>query len=668
MTNPKLSDPLQLLQNREKLALPFFFSPDDQPDYSRYFQAWDGCNASVIDQVDRLLAGFNRYFGFHEVQNGWPPLWHNNPWTGITIESNQHWCDISDFEHGDIKVLWEPSRFSSAYILVRAYWRNPDERYAEAFWQCVEDWKSCNRPQSGIQWKCGQEISLRVMAWCFGLYGFTRSRSSTPERISSLIKMIAVSGQRISATIDYALSQNNNHGISEAAALWTIGLLFPELKMASKWKKMGKQYLEEQVRKLVYNDGTFSQHSMNYHRVMIQIYLWCLRLGNLHGEPLSEILNERVNLAGNFLYQVQDRNSGKVPCYGHNDGALVFPLSECDYQDYRPVVQTVSGICDKSRCHENGLWDEELLWLGGPAALNYERKESQIERFSAVDGGYYVLRSNESFAMMRAGEFQHRPSQADMLHLDLWWRGQNIAIDPGSYSYNSPMPWDKQLGLTCNHNAVTVDGFDQMNKISRFLWYPWVNGRQVHQQTSQRQFMDWWEGSHDGYNRLKDPVSCRRGLLRIGSEHWLVIDQLAGQQLHEYCLHWQLCDAPYSWDSDIATLKLKLEPHDYVMKILASADIVCSFARADPNSTRGWRSAYYLHRDPSLSVNVTANSQSITYWTLFGPAGTQMSVKNKKIKIKSPDWTVEISIAEAGRLINHVSMNGDISDVMDMES
>ncbi len=116
---------------------------------------------------------------------------------------------------------------------MRAYWRTGEERYAELFWQLIEDWRAQNPPQQGPHWKCGQETSLRVMAWCFGLYGFLDSQSTTAARVAMLAQMIALSGQRIAANLDYALSQRNNHGISEGMGLWTIGTLFPEFRSCS---------------------------------------------------------------------------------------------------------------------------------------------------------------------------------------------------------------------------------------------------------------------------------------------------------------------------------------------------------------------------------------------------------------------------------------------------
>ena len=75
-------------------------------------------------------------------------------------------------ETGDLKFIWEPGRFASAYNLARAYWAIGDDSYAETFWQLIESWEQSNPPNHGAHWKCGQETSLRIMAWCFALYAF----------------------------------------------------------------------------------------------------------------------------------------------------------------------------------------------------------------------------------------------------------------------------------------------------------------------------------------------------------------------------------------------------------------------------------------------------------------------------------------------------------------
>src|SRR5439155_7146735 len=150
----------------------FLFAASKRADYQRYFETWDERTATSVRVAEEIRQGKLRYFEQTVAEAGFPPGWHTNPFTGQRAPADLHWTEIGDFENGDLKVIWEPSRFGFAYALVRAYWRTGNEEFPETFWQLVEDWQIHNPPQVGPNWKCGQEISFRVMAWCFPLYGF----------------------------------------------------------------------------------------------------------------------------------------------------------------------------------------------------------------------------------------------------------------------------------------------------------------------------------------------------------------------------------------------------------------------------------------------------------------------------------------------------------------
>src|SRR4030095_16561518 len=113
------------------------------------------------------------------------------------------------------------------------------------------------------------------------------AEATSAERVAHLAQMIAVSGARVDANLDYALSQHNNHSIREGLGLWAIGALCPELRFAEQWKETGRQVLETQGRELIYDDGAFSQHSVNYHRLMLHDYLWALQLGEVTNQPFT---------------------------------------------------------------------------------------------------------------------------------------------------------------------------------------------------------------------------------------------------------------------------------------------------------------------------------------------------------------------------------------------
>jgi asparagine synthase (glutamine-hydrolysing) len=621
-----------------------------------------------VAYAEEVRQGKFRYFEHQLVQCSFPPRWHLNPFTGEATPNRRHWTEIGDFTNVDIKLIWELSRFAFVYALVRAAWRTGNEEYARIFWELVEDWRENNPPNWGANWKCGQEVALRVMAWCFGLYGFLHAHETSAERIFELSKMIAVSGERIEGNIHYALSQRNNHGISEAVGLWTIGLLFPEFRTAARWREKGRCLLEAQGKSLIYRDGAFSQHSFKYHRLMLHDYLWALRLGDLNGRPLSDGLKARVKKAAEFLHQLQDGHTGQVPAYGQNDGALILPLTNCDPLDFRPVVQTAQFYFTGKRCFEAGPWDEELLWLFGPASLSSPVADKPRHDLQAPEGGYYTLRSERGFLFVRCAVFRDRPGQADMLHVDLWWRGINIAMDSGTYSYNTAKPWNNPFAHTPYHNTVTVDGRDQMDRIGTFLWFPWLRGKVRCMKRSSVGHITYWEGSHDGYRRLSSSVNHRRGILRLGEESWLVMDQLKGSTLHRYRLNWLFPDIAYRWDEPQGLLTLSTEagPYCIQMQPLDRKGVYCLIC-GDDTSPRGWRAPYYAAREPALSVELTVESREVIFWTLFSPDACSVAWAEDHMALKAPSWSVDLSLqtSEKTSLIRHVAFNGREKDQLE---
>jgi len=656
-------------QYRQESAPAFLFSPEQISEPCPVFAEWDDEQTQPMQIAENLERGTMRFFHHADIKTGFPPDWHRNYSTGKRLAKDDHWSGIDDFNSGDIKLVWEPNRFAAAFALVRAYRRTADDRFAELFWQLIESWRADNPPQQGANWKCGQEVGLRVLAWCFAFHGFLHSSATTPLRLANLAQMIAVSGSRIEANLRYALSQKNNHGISEATALWTIGRLFPEFSKASHWVRLGRRLLQRQAKELIYNDGAFSQHSLNYHRVMLHNYLWSMRLGELHGQPFTRDLYERVKASGRFLQQLQDEPTGRVPNYGHNDGALVLPLSECDYQDFRPVVQATQYLTTRTRCFQSGPWDEDLLWLFGRESLDAPVESKPRTDLTAEDGGYHTLRSPTGFVMTRVPCFRHRPGQADALHVDLWWRGQNIAIDAGTYSYNAPPRWDNVLGKTEYHNTVAIDDRDQMDQAGRFLWLPWLSGKVQVCASSRRGGLKYLEGSHDGYRRLDSPAEHSRGILRLGEEHWLVVDRLSGRAPHKYRLHWLLADVPYTWNESEGASRLTLATGagSYNVQLLSSVPMAKkSLVRADADSPRGWQSRYYNDREPAISLCMEANAQSVCFCTLFGPDVCQMQLQENVLKIESSNWDAVVRLetldASNNPIIRSVSRTGTIQE------
>lgn len=655
--------PEEYVAYRRASPATFFFLPGSPPDAALLQSLMGGAGvAGTLSIADDYARGRFLYYSHHHFDLGWPPDWLLNPFTGGRHENRTHWCDYPTFSPsvapassrcghglearatlGDIKDVWEPSRFACGYWLVRAYALTRDERYPTAFWDLFESWCVQNPPNRGPNWKCGQETALRTLAWCFALYAFWNAEATTPTRVAGLVKMIAIQAERIAGHIAYAVSQKNNHGLSEAAGLLTVGLLFPELRGAARWEALGRRVLEREVARQIYDDGSYVQHSMNYHRVMLHVCLWAIRLAELNGRPLSAALAERVAKAGEFLRAMLDEVSGRVPNYGANDGALVLPLAPCDYTDYRPTIQAAVYAATGRAALPAGPWDEMTLWLFGsvpppPSAAFVVSAKSRLNagkmpltttvkdgpvpqregeapaepahsvgpltsrRFDS--GGYYTLRGPESWCMIRCHRYRDRPGHVDMMHVDLWWRGINVLGDSGSYRYYDPSRPDLERYFkdVQAHNTLQIGDEGPLYLAGRFLWLPWPRARCLEFAPNR------WVGESRAYDRPPWRVVHRRTVERLENGHWRIRDEATGAGPRRIVLRWHLPDAAVELDS--ASRRIVVRPECGVCELTFDGPVGLHLSllrtKGDRHEGGGWRSDYYADRTPRSVVVVEA--------------------------------------------------------------
>lgn len=644
---PVPSAPEEYLAWRNQHAPKFFFkeipsSPDNPP--------WNP--QCAVDEAEKILAGELRYFEHTPYLVGFPPDWHLDPRANVRVDARKHWSQIPDYGAYDIKFIWEASRFNQVYVLMRAYAFTRDERYAEAFWTLVEDWARKNPPQRGPNWKCGQETSLRLLAWTFGLYAFASSPASTPARRARLTQLIAAQADRVYRNIDYAVSTRGNHAVSESFGLWLVGTLFPELKRAEPYRALGREILEREAAMHIFADGAYSMYSLNYHRFILHVYFLAMRLGELNDARFSDALYQSISRSLDFFAQLIQPESGAMPVYGSNDGARVCPLDSCDFTDYRPTLQTGWFLIHGQKLFEEGAWDEALFWLWGrrnshavadSSASNRQRPAQQRQSArSFPQGGVHILRGKSSAAFIRCTDFRERPSHADQLHVDLWVRGQNVAVDAGTYLYNGQGIWQNGLARTSVHNTVTVDDADQMLRLSRFTWGAWARGRVLKHEEHI------WQGEHDGYARFG--VQHVRTVLSLEEDRWLVVDCLSANRSHRFSLQWLLNDFPYEVTPNEVTLKEALirlvseaDPFQVRMGLL-EGEARFSLARGGEDSTRGWRSRYYGHKEPALSIRLETTRAQAVFWTFFGFDGDRAEVCGQTFQLRIGSMFLAISL------------------------
>jgi hypothetical protein len=408
-----------------------------------------------------------------------PPNWFLNPINGVEfIDYNKHWSLLPDFgnEIGDIKNIWETSRFSWINVLARAYKVSGNEIYLSTINEWLLDWTNRNPVNIGPNWKCGQETSIRLINFLNCLSILNQENNPT-ENVLQFIKNHL---ERIEPNIRYAIAQRNNHATSEIAALY-IGFAYLS-KFEKKYTKKANSaavLLIDIITKILYKDGSFAQHSVTYHRLFLDtlsfVEFWRRELDY---PTLNQTFYENAKKASLWLSAIIDIESGDAPNFGANDGALLLNTNGTDYRNFIPSLQTAFYFFYNELPFEHGIHNESLYWMKVNVCEVQIKKIQKVDKL--FDSGYLILKNDVSWLMFRFPKFKFRPSHNDAFHIDIWYKGKNILIDSGSYSYN---PGKNYHGIDLKsvnaHNTLAFKGNEQMPRLSRFLMAKWIQSKIV---------------------------------------------------------------------------------------------------------------------------------------------------------------------------------------------
>ena len=547
--------------------------------------------------IDSTLSGLDlKVFGWIEYSKKKPPVWHQSV-TSKQLAGVQslHWSKISDFDLdiGDIKSIWELSRFDWLFYFVIEFVRTGDTAHLADLNSWVADWSKNNAINQGINWKCGQEASIRVMHLCLACYLLQQHKQLSPAMITLLEQHLA----RISPTVLYAMAQDNNHGTSEAAALYIGGLILEhnnKTNNALKWKKQGLYWLENRAARLIAQDGSFSQHSVNYHRVMLDSF--CLAeffRQQFDQQAFSRKLYVKLKLATDWLRFFTDVDNGDAPNLGANDGAKLMPLSDSDYRDYRPTVQLASALFYHKVCYpHHGSFNQPLKLLGLNVDELMEPQQSQ-KQFDC--GGYVFLQKADARVYIRYPVFKFRPSQCDIFHVDFWNKGQNIFRDAGTYSYNTEKKWLDYFAGTSAHNTAQFDDSEQMPRLSRFLYSDWLK-TSSHSNLTATESRPTFKAAYKSRNHFRHQRE-----ISLSQSELIVIDDVEGFK-DKVVIRWRLPCGRYSHEND------SIIADDFTIKIEADVEL----KRVE--IVEGWESRYYMEKSksPILEIEVEKPARIIS--------------------------------------------------------
>lgn len=509
--------------------------------------------------ADAVLEGRFDVFALSGAALGFPPQWNVDPKSG-TVAPHAFGKSIDYRDEklvGDIKYLWEPNRHLEVVTLAQAWHLSKEQRYAEGFRQLLESWfEQCPYP-FGPNWTSSLELAIRLVNWAVAwqLLGGDRSvlfegedgcafRQRWLQSVREHCHFIAGYFSRFSSA--------NNHLLGEYMGLFVGAVTWPLWPESARWRDLAAAGFEREALLQNAPDGVNREQAIYYQHEVMDMMLICALMGRANGISFSPLYWERLERMMEFLAAVMDRE-GNVPMIGDSDDALIVRFSpDKPWNPYRSLLATGALLFSRAEWGAKaGRCDDKTRWLLGDEAV--ERAKASTSAIAASprrafpDSGYYVLGArfgaeDEVLAVVDCGPLGFLSiaahGHADALSLTLSAGGVQLLVDPGTFAYHTQKKWRDYFRSTFAHNCVTIDGADQSVIGGNFMW---VSRAASTCHLARLEGDDQcFEGEHDGYRRLPDPVIHRRRIVfNAATNEFRVEDELQciGAHRADICWH-----------------------------------------------------------------------------------------------------------------------------------
>jgi hypothetical protein len=589
------------------------------PDLSRQGARWIHADAKMdaapyVAAADRAAIGRLDVFALADVDLGLPPRWNRDPKTGI--EAPLGFGKLLDYRNpdrvGDIKYLWEPNRHLHLVTLAQAYALTRRSKYLEALAEQLDSWFLACPPGRGPNWSSALEAAIRLVNWSIAWQLVGAPESLEADLRARWLGSIYQHAHFVRHWFS-AHSSANNHLIGEAAGLYIAGVTWPHWREAEDWACTGKKILEREALAQIAPDGVNREQALWYQQFVLDMLVLPLLAGRANGQRFSAAFESRVEAMMDFVACIMDAG-GNVPMFGDaDDGYLVRLEREAQFCPYRSALAAGALLFRRGDFKEKARrLDDKARWLFGAGAdRQFQELDAEATRLplrqSFPEGGYFVLgcefdREREIRAVVDAGPLGYTAiaahGHADALSFTLSVQGREFLIDPGTYAYHTQEQWREYFRGSSAHNTLRIDGLDQSEQGGNFLWLRHARaGCSLWLSTADK---DCFEGWHDGYTRLQDPVKHRRLLeLDKRARRLVVEDRLEMSGSHDVELYFHCAEA-CSVDAAEGGFVISRDAVQVKLRLPACGD--SSLHKGELSPILGWASRAFDRRSPTHTI------------------------------------------------------------------
>ena len=481
--------------------------------------------------------------------------WRAHPLSGIRTPLH-HFSQVRTdalYLGGDVKFLWEINRHAELVRLAQAYWLTRRAEFADAAVRLLDSWLDQNPPAAGINWISCVDVAFRTIAWCWLWQLTSTSVAWTNDRVARLVWGVAHAARFI-ARYDSVHHSPNTHLTGEALGLVYIGTVFPELRGARRWRRLGIDILAEEAERQFLSDGMHYERCTGYHRYNLEFYCHALAIARASGEqwaeqfvaPLSRGLEASVHL---------QRPDGTWPVLGDEDGGSCVRLGTRDVTDQSDLLGAGARLVDRPEllAHVSPTKSSVAWWLlpdSAWKAVAVPGPSVHLTTSKALGAaGYFSARDDWGdaawYALVDAGPHGGDVTghaHADLGHVEIAHGRQWITVDPGCAIYNSEPERRTWYRSQVAHASLTLDATQLATPDARA--FRWASIAPTPEADVSDPGTHWCCRLRYEYPTEQASVTHERQVVLVRGIGVIVCDLLGGSGVHDVTVRWPLAVPP----------------------------------------------------------------------------------------------------------------------------
>lgn len=425
------------------------------------------------------------------------------------------WCKNP---FGDLEWTYMLNRHKHIVLYGQAYFLTKNKRYFNRIKRELLNWIETVRPETHKEAWRTIEVGIRLKNWAKMLELIIENEDFEDDFLEKIIlsmeeqiKFIIKKSKKDRILSNWVIMENVGVFIA-TSFLWNDS-------EGESYINFSKEFIKKALDIQILKDGLHWEQSFLYHNEVLNCISDMLIVAKNRG---IEVESEIIEKFKKMIYATLNTSDPNLKQINYGD-------SDIEKLDDILSVGAVLLRDENLKYTIKEMPIEAVFSVGYKGIKYFENLENNYKRLKSIafeDSGNYIIRDydkdKEIFTFFKCGPLGSGHGHYDLLHFTINYKGEDILIDAGRYTYRENESLRKKLKGAKAHNTITVD--NEEYNISKGSWESRKIADYVKREHCFEAIGSFVEGAYFAY----EGMFLNRKIIYLEKGIWILSDEFTG--------------------------------------------------------------------------------------------------------------------------------------------